>query len=511
MFFNNCWAKPNNEIEIYNKIYHKISIGETDDAIKLCQKQIKRDKKNSMWPFLLGTAYFSQANYSEALELFSTLKPTREVNRYIKNCIIADSLMKNPLPYSLRYMGDSINTIYDNIWPSLTAKEDMFCTTVVVGKKNNSNPHDLIQEDIYYSLPLDSNKWTLSKAFSSVLNTPENEGSQSFSADDKYMFLVKCNQRDGLGGCDIYYCVKTPKGWSRPINAGNVINSRDWESTPSVSADGKTLYFSSNRRPNKGGKDLFMSEITVLDNGLLKFSNVKNLGDTINTFFDETAPFIHPDGKTLYFSSDGHPGMGGLDVFICRMDSNNNWSLPANMGYPLNTVRNEMGFCTNLSGDKGYLSAPKSNLATANMVIYEVSLPKQVRPNPTLFIKNKDSVQFSQISPGENIVLNNILFDFNDHKLVNESISELDKLAKILKDSPELNIIISGHTDSIGPATYNQELSMKRAVSVSEYLISKGIDKNRIQCKGYGDSMPLLPNSSEENRAKNRRIEIIIL
>ena len=495
LFSLNCLA---GEIEIYNDIYNKIRIGNTTEAIKLCKKQIRKDRKNSMWPYLLGEAYLQQGDYTAGIETLSSLTPSRDVVRLLKNCIVADSLTKNPRPYIIKYMGDSLNTAYDNIWPTLTPTEDVFFTTVVVNG---------MEEDIYYSLPLKGGKWSISQPLPPNLNTNENEGSQSFSADGRYMFMVRCNQMDGYGSCDIYYCMKVGNTWSKPINAGKVINTRAWESTPSVSADFTTLYFSSNQRPNKGGKDIFKAEIGVLPSGHLEFYNVKNLGDTINTIYDETAPFIHPDGTTLYFSSDGHDSMGGLDVFFSRNDSTGNWSKPQNMGYPLNSTRDNFGFCTNLTGDKGYISALKENIASSNMVIYEISLPHEVRPLPTLFIKKDSSLQFSKISNGTSISLDNILFNFNESTLLDSSLPQLDKLSKILTESPDLSVEIIGHTDSIGADKYNQELSMKRAISVSEYLVNKGIDASRITCYGKGDTEPLLPNTTEENRAKNRRIE----
>ena len=493
-----CFANANNEIEIYNNIYHNISIGETANAIALCKKQIKKDKKNPHWPYLLGEAYLQNGDYALGIETLSKLSPSRDVVRLMKNCIMADSLTRNPFPYQLRYMGDSLNSAHNNIWPTLTPTEDIFFTTVVV---NNQ------QEDIYYSLPLKEGNWSIAKPLPAPLNTNDNEGSQSFSADGKYMFFVRCNQRDGYGSCDIYYCIRIGNSWSKPINAGKVVNTRGWESTPSVSADFTTLYFSSNQKPNKGGKDIFRAEIGVLANGFLEFYNVKNLGDTINTIYDETAPFIHPDGATLYFSSDGHDSMGGLDVFFSRKDSTNIWRKPENMGYPLNNTRDNFGFCTNLTGDKGYIPASKNNTPGNNMVIYEVSVPQEFRPLPTIFIRKDKGLQFSKISDGTSISLDNILFDFNKSNLLESSFAQLNKLHKILTEASNLNVEIIGHTDSIGSADYNKDLSMKRAISVREYLISKGISADRFTCKGMGASEPLLPNTTEENRSKNRRIE----
>ena len=485
------------EIEIYNNIYHKIRFGNTSEAIKLCKKQIKKDKKDPTWKYLLAEAYLHEGEFTEAIETLSTMPQSKDVVRLKNNCIVADSLTKNPHPYSMRYMGDSVNTIYNNIWPTITPTEDLFFTTVVKD----------FQEDIYCCNLAGDGAWNVAKPLAFPLNSNENEGSQSFSADGKYMFFVRCNQNDGYGSCDIYYCIKQGSVWSRPINAGKVINTRAWESTPSVSADFSTLYFSSNQKPNKGGKDIFKAEIGVLANGFLEFYNVKNLGDSINTIYDETAPFIHPDGVTLYFSSDGHESMGGLDVFYSRKDSSGAWSEPQNLGYPLNTTRDNFGFCTNLAGDKGYISSMKDNIAGSNMVIYEVSMPQEFRPQPTLIVKKDTKVEFSKISDGTSISLDNILFDFNKSTLLESSMAQLDKLSKVLAEHTDFNVDIVGHTDSIGASEYNQKLSMKRAFSVREYLVEKGISPNRINCSGMGDAQPLLPNTTEENRAKNRRIE----
>ena len=485
------------DIEIYNDIYNKISTGNTSEAIKLCKKQIKKDKKDPTWKYLLGEAYLHSGDFSAAIETLSTLPQTKDVKLLMRHCIVADSLTKNPHPYSLRYLGDSLNTAHDNIWPTLSPTEDIFFTTVVASE----------QEDIYYSTPLKDGTWSVSEPLAMPLNTNENEGAQSFSADGKYMFFVRCNQRDGYGSCDIYYCIRMGGSWSRPINAGKVINTRAWESTPSVSADFSTLYFSSNQKPNKGGKDIFSADISVLANGILEFSNVKNLGDRINTIYDETAPFIHADGATLYFSSNGIESMGGLDVFYSCKDSSGIWSKPQNMGYPLNTTRDNFGFCTNLAGDKGYISSVKDNVASSNLVIYEVSIPQKFRPQPTLIVKKDTTVEFSKISDGTSISLDNILFDFNKSTLLSSSLPQLDKLSKILAQHTDLSVDIVGHTDSIGSTAYNQELSMKRAVSVREYLVEKGISSSRINCIGKGSEEPLLANTTEENRAKNRRIE----
>src|SRR5690606_30667553 len=186
--------------------------------------------------------------------------------------------------------------------------------------------------------------WQPAEYLSANINTPNyNEGAQCISPDGRFLFFTGCNRPDGMGRCDIYVSEKEGDNWSKPINLGSPINTGGWESQPSLSADGRTLYFVSDRSGGLGSYDIWMS--TLDENA--RWQKPVNLGSTINTPFDEQSPFIHPDNETLYFSSNGWPGMGNKDLFISRRDSLGNWSLPQNLGYPINTYGEESGLSIN--------------------------------------------------------------------------------------------------------------------------------------------------------------------
>jgi len=197
------------------------------------------------------------------------------------------------------------------------------------------------------------------------------------------MIYTACNRSDGIGRCDLYYTTKVGDRWTFPKNMGKPVNSPYRETQPSLTPDGRTLYFSSDRPGGKGQHDIWVS---YLDDGN-RWSVPENLGEVINTPGIEMSPFIHPDNQSLYFSSDGHIGLGGYDLFVTRRDSTGKWQKPMNLGYPINTNRDEIGMIVNSRGDKAYYS---SDVDKANgKDIYVFDLPVQDRPVMTTYMKGK--------------------------------------------------------------------------------------------------------------------------
>jgi hypothetical protein len=219
----------------------------------------------------------------------------------------------------------------------------------------------------------------------SPLNSGQNEGAQSLSSDGNYMYFTACDRSGGLGSCDIFFSASENGKWSLPVNLGSPVNSSSWESQPSINADGKMLFFSSNRPGGNGGKDLWYSVYKTNK----KWSTPKNLGNVINTSGDEMSPFIHFDGKTLYFSSDGRPGMGGLDIYFSRMQEDSSWTEPKNLGYPINTYNDEMGLTIESGGQKAYFSSKRDEQGGKN--IYSFRLYESIRPDPVAYLKGKVS------------------------------------------------------------------------------------------------------------------------
>ena len=215
------------------------------------------------------------------------------------------------------------------------------------------------------------------------MNTDGNEGAQAISPDGRFLVFTACNRPDGYGSCDLYISERLNNKWSMPKNMGNIVNSKSWDSQPSISANGKTIYFASSRAGgSKGQADIW----TTTRNGNGSWTKPENIGDLINTRGIEFSPFIHPDNTTLYFSSDGHPGMGGMDIFYCKRDATGSWGVPKNIGYPINTFGDESSLILNANGDMAYFSSDKLGGFGKND-LFKFELYEEARPDPVTYLK----------------------------------------------------------------------------------------------------------------------------
>jgi outer membrane protein OmpA-like peptidoglycan-associated protein/Tol biopolymer transport system component len=296
-----------------------------------------------------------------------------KAQKHIKDCDFSLMAIKNPVPFKPVNLGSAINTVDDEYMAAITTDESNLIFTRQINNK----------EDFYQSFKVDTT-WSKAVYLSKNINTDDfNEGAQCISPDGQYLFFTGCNRPDGLGRCDIYISKKDGKEWSKPIDLGFPINTKGWESQPSVSSDGKTLYFVSDRKGGYGGYDIWKSNL----NEKGSWGEPVNLGPNINTAYDDMSPFIHPDNKTLYFSSDGWVGLGNKDIFISRLDDNNQWSVPQNMGYPINTCHDEGGLTINASGTKAYFSSDNYNgFGGLDLYSFEI-LPKNIKPIYTNYVK----------------------------------------------------------------------------------------------------------------------------
>ncbi|MBI3512222.1 MAG: PD40 domain-containing protein [Bacteroidetes bacterium] len=311
----------------------------------------------------------------------------------IANCDFATGAISHPVPFNPINMGDVVNTDGCEYFPNVTADDATFLFTRNEQIKDPSTGVlKMTQEDFYISYKGDDGKWSLAKNMGPPINSDRNEGAPSLSSDGRYLFFAACEEYDGYGNgrigygsCDIFYTQKTNSQWSRPVNVGPPVNTQAWESQPSFSSDGKTLYFISNRRGGFGDSDIWMA--TLGEDG--KWSAPVNMGPEINTSGKEEAVFIHPDNQTLYFASDGHTGMGGLDLYICRRDSvTGKWGAPQNLGYPINTYGDESGLIVNGNGQVAYFSSTRDGGKGCDDIYY-FSMPKQFQPVPVTYLKGK--------------------------------------------------------------------------------------------------------------------------
>jgi len=291
----------------------------------------------------------------------------------------------NPVPFKPESLGNLLNTTNHEVLPTLTADE-----SVLVFTRKVEN-----QEDFYMSEKVD-NIWQKAIPLTDI-NTSDNEGAQNITPDGKFLVFTKCDnegRRDGYGSCDIYFSEVKNGRWTAAANIGSPINSRDWESQPSLSADGQTIYFASIRSNGVGKEDIYISQ----RNAQGKWSRPKLLSDKINTKGKDQSPFIHPDGQTLYFMSDGHPGMGGLDLFYSRKQPDGNWGEPVNLGYPINTEAEESTLVVSLDGKTAYYASDrilsennttqKEKKATG-LDLYSFGLYPEARPQPVTYVRGK--------------------------------------------------------------------------------------------------------------------------
>ena len=259
-------------------------------------------------------------------------------------------------------------------------------------------------------------EWQPAQSVSSRINTSSlNEGACSVSADGRIMIFTSCDKRDSYGSCDLYISKKTGDVWSRPKNLGKSVNSRYWESQPSLSADGKTLYFSSNRVGGKGGRDLWVSR-----NIEGKWSTPINLGDRINTAKDETTPFIHPNGRTLFYSANGFVGLGGFDLYRSVMDDTL-WTKPINLGYPINTHKDEVAIVLAADGRTAYFAKEEQkNYEILDSKIVRTVLSEDNNVKSTIYIigKVKDSETSQPLKADIQIV------DLSNNKSIYQSESD---------------------------------------------------------------------------------------
>jgi len=222
-------------------------------------------------------------------------------------------------------LGDSINTVNSEYYPSITIDGSKMIFTRVIK-----------DEDFYESDWVDG-KWSLAKPLEGKVNTNFNEGAQNISVDGNWIIFTGCNYPEGKGSCDLYISYKTNNGWTEAENLGNSINTHFWESSPSLSPDKRDLYFSSNRPDGYGGMDIWVSHRH--NDGT--WSDAENLGPDINTAGDESCPFMYADNQTMFFCTNGRPGYGQNDLFITKKITDTTWSEPKNLGYPINTIDDE--------------------------------------------------------------------------------------------------------------------------------------------------------------------------
>lgn len=306
-------------------------------------------------------------------------KNTSLITKVKKYLVISDfgrEAVKHPVPFELTNMGEHINTNDGEYSPAITADERFLFFTRLIG----SGPR---QEDIYMSEKVQG-EWQPAINLGAPVNTDRNEGTVNIAPDGQTLYFAASGRNDGFGQMDIYRVTRTGGRWSEPRNLGPAINTPYYEGQPSIASDGRTLYFTSNRQGGLGQADLWMTYLK--ENG--EWTAPVNLGRPINTEGIEQSPFIHPDNGTLYFSSDGHPGMGHTDFFYSRKNNKGAWDVPVNLGYPINTNAEERNIIVNAKGDRAFISSDRKK-SKDDYDLYSFPLYAGARPTKVSYLKGK--------------------------------------------------------------------------------------------------------------------------
>lgn len=353
-----------------------------------------------------GSTYFYLANlqqaigdYEKSIQNIDIFVRNRNANPDLvkqaygirENCEFAIKALKNPRSFNPINVGPGINTADPEYFPTITVDGKTILFT-----RRIDDPRSPVkeQEDFYVSQLNDRNMWGTAVPMPPNINTVLNEGAPTIAADGRSLIFVACSDqsgdnnygenRNGKGSCDMFYTKKLGSRWTDPVNLPGNVNTFSWESQPSLSADGKTLYFI--RRVSKRGEmtdsDIFVSKL--MDNG--QWSTPVALPKHINTPLQEESVLIHPDGKTLYFASRGHVGMGGSDIYLTRMDEKGNWSNPENLGYPINTMYEENSLMVSPDGEIAFFASDREGGYGA-LDIYYFEMPEEFRPTKTLYFE----------------------------------------------------------------------------------------------------------------------------
>ena len=448
---------------------------------RLYDKQGAYKRETTLLRWYLSKGFSHEANNTTAAELLA-------------KAAFRDEALSHPVDFHPENIGNAVNTRDDEYINALTFDGNQLLFTRKMNRGNG-----FFEEQIFVS-SWEEDHWAEPQPLS-FTSFPDDidPGAAFLSADGSKLYLTGC----GWGresGCDLYVSSLDQGQWSMPRRIEGNINTGSWESQPCVSADGKELYFVSRRN---GNADLYCSR----RNADHSWGEPQNLVVPINTKGNEMAPFLHPDGRTLYFSSDEHVGMGGYDLFMSRRGEDGKWQEPVNLGFPINTQSDEINFFVAADGRTAFISSQREG-GYGGYDIYTFELPEEIRPDSANYFSGVD---VTELTPGDVLVLQNIQFEFNSSALTEDSQSGIQMLADFLGRNPELRVELAGHTDDVGNAAYNQKLSSERAEVVREALVAKGIDPNRLTAKGYGSSKPIYPNDNDEHRAINRRTEMIII
>lgn len=374
-------AKPND-------LYYQLMVGicytflndKKEESLDYLLDVKRKNPDYSEVDFYIGRSYAINHEFDQAINSINTYledpdltaEDREKAQLFIQNCYNAKGIVPDSLELVIENIGPPINTKYEEYVPIITPDERMIIFTYRgeksiggrMDRAGNSDPKGEYYEDVMASYKR-GDQWSEPRSIGSNINSSKHDASIAISASGNKLFTYRSSNKNAG---DIYISELRRGAWTTPTVLNSEINSDYWEGSASLTSDEKTLYFTSERPGGYGGRDIYKADLK--SNG--EWGNVQNLGPTINTKYDEDAPFIHPDGRTLYFSSKGHNSIGGYDIFYTYLDEGR-WDAPSNIGYPVNTVEDDRYYVLTADGSRGYYSSAGKDDSYGGHDIYVVS------------------------------------------------------------------------------------------------------------------------------------------
>jgi len=460
--------------------------------------------------FSLANAYQNGYKFTDAINYYNKYLPNTDsvsqnfVLKCIEECKNGIEYLKDTLEFEIVNFGDSINSIYDDYAMYILPND----TLVIFTSKRPTNiggitsPYDgEYYEDVYFA---SKNKDTFGKSYNPgrQINTENPDACVGISTDGSIIYLYS-----DINSGDIFTTRFIDGKWLKP-SYYYPVNSEFKETNLAFAENGKYLYFVSNRTGTFGGKDIFFMKM----NSDSTFSEAINLGENINSVYDEDCIFINESNDSLYFSSKGHNNIGGYDIFLSVKDKSGNWQKPKNLGFPINTPYDDMYFRPYT--DKFYYSSVHEDNIGENDLYLVLHKAKKVENEEIIFTSLNPKDILTEVD--DYLLIYDIIFEANKTEN-NQVLPMLEELANYMKTNSEIQIEIIGYTDTQGSTAYNDELSEKRSEYVFNYLISKGVNKNQLIKSAKGEENQISINTNEkgdyikESLVYNRRVEFKVI
>lgn len=359
--------------------------------------------------YLLGKLQYKQGNYADGVVSLNhflkfahpSVKLKQEAEKLLKSCRFGVWAVSHPVPDKLHKLNDSVNSTGSEYVNFVNEENNLLIFTRKGIINIGTSKRSVYKEQVFVSA-MKNKRWGVPKKMNFPWPDNNNMGAVSFSLDGRSVYFTGCYWPNGNGSCDIYMSHLAGNLWNKPVHLNREINASTWESQAVVSSDGRYLYFASKRAGGKGGSDLWVSK--KQKNGL--WGKPKNLGDSINTSGNEVAPFLHADGKTLYFASDGWPGLGGYDLFVSHKKADGTWSKAKNLGCPVNTRYNEINIFMAPDGKQSWISSDR--IPEKGYDIFEFSPSKNIRPGKVDILLAKVLDSATHLPLTANVVLSTL-------------------------------------------------------------------------------------------------------